>query len=143
VLVLVAEDDRLERDLIAFRLECAGFQVRARATGPAALHAVNPAVCAVVLEQRLPGLDGLQVCRVLRADPMTVDLPILMVSDTVTEDEAIAAFAAGADDWLPEPAGIHQLRTRLTGLIARRRRHPDHVDTMAVPLAQGSEATTA
>lgn len=68
----------------------------------------------------------LQLCRLLREDSVLADIPVPMVSDISTEAEAIAAFAAGADDWLPEPAGFQELRIRLAALLARRRRHPDH-----------------
>jgi DNA-binding response OmpR family regulator len=120
----VAEDDKEKRDLIAFRLEQAGFSVRTCANGPAVIDALGTSdPAALVVEQRLPGLDGVQLCRLLRGNPVTADLPVLMVSDTPTE-ETLAAFAGGADDWLPEPAGIHDLQLRLGALLARCRRHP-------------------
>jgi DNA-binding response OmpR family regulator len=125
VTVLVAEDDRTEREVIAFRLAAAGFGVRAYRTGASVLAAATADVDLVVLEQRLPGVNGLQLCRRLR-NPATADLPVLMVSDTATEDETLAAFAAGADDWIAEPAGLAQLRTRVTALLGRRRRHAGH-----------------
>ena len=123
--VLVAEDDNTERDLISFRLELGGFQVRACATGSAVLDNLDAEVVAVVLEERLPDLSGLDVCRMLRHDPETADVPVLMVSDTGTEDEALAAFDAGADDWLVEPLHVRDFHARLNGLLGRCRRHAD------------------
>src|SRR3569833_1751934 len=129
VTVLVAEVDQAERELIAFRLEAAGYTVRTCGTGLTALNAIGRDIAAMVVEQQLPGLDGLEVCRLVRADPATADLPVMMLSHTATEDEVVAAFAVGADDWLAEPAGIHDIRTRLTGLLDRCYRHPHHHTT--------------
>jgi DNA-binding response OmpR family regulator len=124
--VLVAEDDDTERDLISFRLEQSGFQVRAYGTGAAVLEGLDADVVAVVLEERLPGLSGLDVCRALRHDPATVDIPVLMVSNSGAEEEALAAFAAGADDWLVEPLHVREFQARISGLLGRCRRHPHH-----------------
>ena len=122
--VLVAEDDKDERDLMAFRLEQAGFDVATCATGEEVLDALDDDVVAVVVEQRLAGRSGLQICRALRADPRTEDLPVLMVSNTGAEEEAIAAFTAGADDWLVEPLHAREFQTRVRSLVNRCGRHP-------------------
>jgi DNA-binding response OmpR family regulator len=124
--VVVAEDDNTERDLIAFRLEQGGFQVRAHATGAAVLDSIDADVVAVVIEERLADLSGLDVCRFLRRDPATADIAVLMVSNTGTEEEALAAFDAGVDDWLVEPLHIREFHARLNGLLGRCRRHPHH-----------------
>jgi DNA-binding response OmpR family regulator len=124
--VLVAEDDNTERDLISFRLEQCGYQVRAYTTGAAVLKGIDTDVIAVILEERLPGLSGLDLCRTLRHDPTTADIPVLMVSNCGAEEEALAAFAAGADDWLVEPLHVREFQLRLAGLLGRCRRHPYH-----------------
>ncbi len=122
--VLVAEDDKEERDLMAFRLEQAGFDVAAYATGQDVVAAVDTGVVAVILEQHLEGTSGLEICRTLRANPGTADVPVLMVSNTGAEEEALAAFAAGADDWLIEPLHARQFQTRVQSLLNRCGRHP-------------------
>ena len=128
--VLVAENDKDERELMAFRLEQAGFDVEACATGRAVLDALDgedaPAdeVVAVVLEQHLPGESGIGICTALRARPGAEDLPILMVSASGAEEDAIAAFEAGADDWLVEPLHARQFQTRMQSLLNRCGRHP-------------------
>ena len=122
--VLVAEDDKDERDLMAFRLEQAGFEVLTRATGEGVLEALGSGVAAVVLEQHLRGRSGLEICSLVRAHPGTEDLPVLMVSNTGAEEEALAAFAAGADDWLIEPLHARQFEIRVRSLLGRCRRHP-------------------
>ena len=122
--VLVAEDDKDERDLMAFRLEQAGFDVLTRSSGEGVLEALADGVVAVVLEQRLQGRSGLEICAMVRAHPGTEDLPVLMVSDNGAEEEALAAFAAGADDWLVEPLHARQFQTRVQSLLDRCGRHP-------------------
>ncbi len=122
--VLVAEDDKDERDLMAFRLEQAGFDVLTCASGEEVLGALDTGVAAVVLEQRLRGRSGLEICAMVRAHPGTGDLPVLMVSNSGTEEEALAAFAAGADDWLVEPLHARQFQIRVQSLLGRCGRHP-------------------
>lgn len=122
--VLVAEDDKDERDLMAFRLERAGFEVLTRATGEGVLEALDSGVVAVVLEQHLRGRSGLEICALVRAHPGTEDLPVLMVSNSGAEEEALAAFAAGADDWLVEPLHARQFEIRVRSLLNRCGRHP-------------------
>ncbi len=122
--VLVAEDDRDERDLMAFRLEQAGFDVVTCATGEDVLDLLDGDVVAVVVEQNLAGRSGLEICRALRDSPGTRNLPVLMVSNTGAEEEAIAAFTAGADDWLVEPLHARQFQTRVQSLLNRCGRHP-------------------
>jgi len=73
----------------------------------------------MVMDEKMPRLDGLAACRALRDDPMTADLPIIMVTGNSAPDAARAAFAAGASDFLPKPFSISQLRTRARTLLLR------------------------
>ena len=122
--VLVAENDTDERDLMAFRLEQAGFDVQTCRTGDAVLDAIDPDVVALVLQERLRGLSGLEVCGRVRSTPEFADLPVLLVSTSGAEEEALAAFTAGADDWLVEPLHAWEFETRLRSLVQRCHRHP-------------------
>ncbi|GGQ67726.1 response regulator transcription factor [Couchioplanes azureus] len=133
--VLIAENDPRHRDLIAFQLRQHGFSVRLCADGRQVLAGVGDGnVAAVVLKEHpAAGMTGLQTCRQLRADPRTADVPILMVSDVTTEDESVEAFDAGADDWLAEPVHPHELVIRLSGLLARVRRHPGRYHEVRLP----------
>ncbi|MFF5232780.1 response regulator transcription factor [Dactylosporangium sp. NPDC000521] len=123
--ILIAEDDPAERDVMSYQLEQAGCRVIAVADGPAALAAAaTGGVTAVVVKERLPGVSGLQLCRSLRGEARTHDLPILVLGPAGTEDEAVDAFHAGADDWLAEPVHPHEFVLRVQALLRRCDHHP-------------------
>jgi DNA-binding response OmpR family regulator len=126
--ILIVEDDDDERDVMVFQLEQHGFEVRACRDATEALGAVDAGLSAMVIKERLPGLGGPDLCRQMRANPGVADVPILMVSLSAVgdEDEVVAAFDAGADDWLIEPVHIREFLARLDALLARCKRHPDH-----------------
>ena len=99
--VLIAERDRSVRDLQSHFLEVAGFRVEFAEDGQAALDKAraNPPAL-LVTEILLPKLDGLALCRLLRADPLTRDVPLIVFSILAAEQRAIEA---GADVFLRKP----------------------------------------
>src|SRR3712207_1709588 len=98
--ILVADDDPDIRDLVAFKLEQAGYDVAAVDDGPAALAAARSAPPdLVVLDVMMPGLSGIDVCRELRADPATRGLPVILLTARAQEGDVEVGFAAGADDY--------------------------------------------
>jgi two-component system, OmpR family, phosphate regulon response regulator PhoB len=120
--VLVAEDDPDVRDLVVFKLEQSGYQVVAVPDGPAALNAaqqVHPDL--VLLDVSMPGMSGLDVCRMLRADPATAALRIIMLTARAQERDVEGGFAAGADDYLIKPFSPRELTSRVQALLARSR----------------------
>ena len=118
--VLVAEDDPDVRDLVLFKLEQAGYQVYAVADGTAALSAVaehRPDL--VLLDISMPGMSGLDVCRMLRADPASATTPIMMLTARSQERDVTTGFDAGADDYLIKPFSPRELTARVQALLAR------------------------
>lgn len=75
----------------------------------------------VVMDAEMPAMNGLDACRVLRHDPRTADLPIIMVTGGTEPGLASAAFAAGATDYLPKPFSISQLRSRAMTCVLRQK----------------------
>jgi DNA-binding response OmpR family regulator len=119
--VLLAEDDPSLAALMRESLED-DFRVDVAADGTQAVklaHDGHPDV--MVLDARMPRMDGFATCRALRRDPMTADLPIMMVTGSSLPETAAAAFAAGATDYLPKPFSISQFRSRARTLLLRRR----------------------
>lgn len=131
--VLIVENDPEQRELMAFQFQEHGFGVRLCGDAAEVLAAADHVAAVVLKEHPELGLTGLQLCRQLRARPRTANVPILMVSNINSEDESVEAFAAGADDWLPEPLHPHELVIRLNGLLARCRRHPDPYHQVVLP----------
>jgi DNA-binding response OmpR family regulator len=115
----VAEDDEDIRLFIALVLERAGFATESYDNGADALSAARRSPAdAYVLDRRMPGMSGLELCRQLRADPLTEHTAIMVVSAETT-DLAAAAMAAGADAYLPKPFSPAELLAKIEELIAR------------------------
>jgi two-component system, OmpR family, phosphate regulon response regulator PhoB len=120
--VLVADDDADIRDLVAFKLEQAGFEVLAAEDGQAALDQARshrPALA--VLDVSMPRLSGIDVCRMLRADPATADMLIIMLTARVQEQDVEGGLSAGADDYVTKPFSPRELVSRIQSLLSRAR----------------------
>ncbi|UXY36424.1 response regulator transcription factor [Streptomyces albidocamelliae] len=125
--VLLAEDDRAIRHALERALTLEGYAVTAVADGVEALaqtHRTPPDV--LVLDVMMPGIDGLQVCRVLRAEGDRT--PILMLTALVETADRIAGLDAGADDYVVKPFDVEEVFARLRALLRR---------TSAVPAGGG------
>ncbi|HEX5203345.1 response regulator transcription factor [Paractinoplanes rhizophilus] len=120
--VLVADDDADIRDLVAFKLEQAGFEVIGVEDGRTALEQARgrqPALA--VLDVSMPGLSGIDVCRMLRADPATSGMLIIMLTARVQEQDVEGGFSAGADDYVTKPFSPRELVSRIQALLSRAR----------------------
>ncbi|MET0144695.1 MAG: response regulator transcription factor [Ilumatobacteraceae bacterium] len=116
--LLIAEDDRAVRESLVRALELEGYTVIAVGNGAEALDAataVEPDV--IVLDVSMPIVDGLTVCKVLRADANRV--PILMLTARTETRDRVAGLDAGADDYLPKPFELDELLARLRALLRR------------------------
>ncbi|MFJ9631927.1 response regulator transcription factor [Streptomyces sp. NPDC091280] len=136
--VLLAEDDRAIRHALERALTLEGYQVTAVADGVEALaqaHRTPPDV--LLLDVMMPGIDGLQVCRVLRAEGDRT--PILMLTALVETADRIAGLDAGADDYVVKPFDVEEVFARLRALL--RRTTP--VPANGVPGPPGTSGTSA
>jgi DNA-binding response OmpR family regulator len=121
--VLVAEDDPDIRDLVVFKLQQSGYEVIAAEDGPQALSAAREKLPELaVLDVSMPGMSGLDVCRMLRAEPATAQMLIIMLTARAQESDVDSGFVAGADDYIVKPFSPRELTTRLRALLARARR---------------------
>ena len=121
--ILVAEDDADIADLIRHYLEKGGHRVQTLSTGAAVLPAVRAArPDLVVLDLMLPGLDGLMICQVLRSDPATAGIPIIIVTARGEEADRIAGLELGADDYVTKPFSPRELAVRVAALLRRVQR---------------------
>lgn len=118
--ILLAEDDPDIRRLIADKLQATGFAVLEAGDGLAALAAARRAVPdLVLLDMRMPLLNGLDVCRELRTDPHTADIPIIMVTAHSQSPDIEQAYAAGATDYLVKPFSPRELVRRVEAALAQ------------------------
>ena len=118
VRILVVDDDRAVRDALRRALTLGGFEAQTAADGPEALAlTATSGPDALVLDIGLPALDGLEVCRRLRADGNRV--PILMLTARDAVADRIDGLDAGADDYLVKPFDVGELKARLRALLRR------------------------
>jgi len=123
--ILVVEDDADIASLIVHYLSPAGYDSEVVATGSDALAAARrrpPDL--IILDRMLPGLDGLEICRALRADVELATVPILMLTARAEEVDRIAGFETGADDYVTKPFSPKELVARIGALLRRVRRGP-------------------
>ncbi|GAA2864822.1 hypothetical protein Acy02nite_14090 [Actinoplanes cyaneus] len=120
--VLVADDDADIRDLVAFKLEQAGLEVITVGDGQAAVEqARTRRPTLAVLDVSMPLLSGIDVCRMLRADPATAGMLIIMLTARVQEQDVEGGFSAGADDYVTKPFSPRELVSRIQALLTRAR----------------------
>ena len=116
--ILVAEDQTDIRELIVLNLRHAGHEVQAVADGPAALASqLEKASDLLILDLMMPGLDGLEVCKALRARGRAT--PILMLTAKSTELDRVLGLELGADDYLTKPFSMAELLARVKALLRR------------------------
>jgi DNA-binding response OmpR family regulator len=121
-LVMVIEDEKEIRDLVRYNLERAGFRVALADDGEDGLERIFAArPDAVVLDLMLPGLSGLEVLRELRGEPVTRDLPVVVLTARAAEMDKLLGFEHGADDYLTKPFSPRELVARLQALLRRAR----------------------
>jgi DNA-binding response OmpR family regulator len=118
--VLVVDDDPVVADLVAFRLQRMGLEVTVEADGESGLAAarrLRPAL--VVLDWLMPRMDGLEVCRALRADadPTLARTPVLLLTAKSQDPDLERGFAAGATDFIAKPFSTRELVSRVTAAL--------------------------
>jgi len=121
--VLVIDDQANIIEFIKLGLKYEGFLVESATDGPQGLAAAqrgNPDL--IILDIMLPGIDGLEVCRQLRANPTTRDIPIMMLTAKDDVHDRIAGLDTGADDYLTKPFSFEELVARIRAILRRQNR---------------------
>ena len=119
-LILVAEDEPDMAELIADRLRRRGYTSLIAHNGLAALNAVfarKPAL--VILDRMMPQMEGLEVCRLIKASPFGRSTLVLMVTAMASTDNKLEGFDSGADDYLAKPFEMRELMARVNALLSR------------------------
>ena len=118
--ILVIEDENDIRQLLRFNLEREGFAVLEAADGLGGLHmATSELPDLVVLDLMLPGMDGCDVCRRLKAQPVTAAIPVLMLTARGEEVDRIVGLTLGADDYVVKPFSVRELVLRIRAILRR------------------------
>jgi DNA-binding response OmpR family regulator len=120
--ILVVEDELDVAQLVKHTLERSGdAEVRVVSSGTAAIAAVaEQPPDLLILDLNLPGLDGTQVCRLVRARPATAALPIIMLTARTGEEDRVLGLDLGADDYITKPFSPRELAARVRAVLRRR-----------------------
>jgi two-component system phosphate regulon response regulator PhoB len=118
--ILVIEDEQSIADVVIYNLQKEGFSVHWERDGRSGLHRAQTLIPdLVVLDLMLPGIDGLQICRLLKADPKTKIVPVMMLTARGAETDEIVGFNMGADDYVTKPFRVQPLIHRIKALLRR------------------------
>jgi DNA-binding response OmpR family regulator len=118
--ILIAEDERDIRDLIAFTLRFAGYEVVAAANGEEAVQlAAKEDPDLILMDVRMPRMTGYEACRILKANPEMKDIPIAFLSAKGQESEIQTGLEAGAEEYLLKPFAPDQLTERVKAMLAK------------------------
>jgi len=125
--VLVVDDESAIREMIRFALGRAGMEVRCAADGLEALNKVSdqrPDI--LLLDWMMPGMSGLDLTRRLRRNSQTAEIPIIMLTARVAEDDKVTGLNAGTDDYIMKPFSPRELVARIQAVL--RRASPGDID---------------
>ncbi len=119
--ILIVEDEKDIVDLIAYHLKQSGFSVLTAMDGASGLERARkerPGL--IVLDLMLPEMDGKDVCRALKSDPLTRPIPILMLTAKAEEMDRVIGFELGADDYVTKPFSPRELVLRVKAILRRK-----------------------
>lgn len=120
--ILVVEDDSALAEVLEYNLIQEGYETRSARDGQQGLREIRAdAPDLVVLDLMLPMIDGLEVCRQLRADPQTSGLLVLMLTARSEESDQLVGFSVGADDYVTKPFSVKVLLQRIGALLRRKK----------------------
>jgi two-component system phosphate regulon response regulator PhoB len=129
--ILVVDDEPEAVELVEFNLKQAGFDVITAADGAEALKKARSALPGlIVLDLMLPAVDGLEVCKILRRDPATVGIPIIMLTAKAGEIDRVLGLELGADDYITKPFSPRELVLRVKKIMLRTGSAPEAQPTM-------------
>lgn len=118
--ILVIEDEQSIADVVIYNLQKEGFSVHWERDGRSGLQRAQALIPdLVVLDLMLPGIDGLQICRLLKAEPKTKTVPVMMLTARGAETDEIVGFNMGADDYVTKPFRVQPLIHRIKALLRR------------------------
>ena len=118
--ILVVEDDPDIKELISFNLSNQGHQVFDANNGELGIEKAREKLPdLILLDLMLPGIHGLDVCRIIKADQETKDIPIIMVTAMGQEEDIVKGLETGADDYITKPFSIKVLLARVSAVLRR------------------------
>ena len=117
--VLIIEDEQKISDIVKSYLEREGYAVAAVATGEAALRQIRSGFDLIILDLKLPDIDGEAVCKAIRE---VSDIPVIMLTAKSAENDRVKGLSMGADDYVVKPFSVRELVARVTAHLRRSRK---------------------
>ncbi len=119
-LVYIVEDDVHIQQLLKYNLEAAGYKVLVFENGEKMVKELQTSLPALfILDIMLPGMDGFEICRLLRSDPSSKEIPIIMLTAKSEEFDKVLGLELGADDYITKPFSVRELLARVKALFRR------------------------
>ena len=131
--ILLVEDESAIAEIVVYNLRKEGYTVTWEEDGIKGLlkaQSMSPDLC--ILDVMLPGLDGLQICRVLKSEPRTRSIPVLLLTAKSQETDEIRGFNMGADDYVAKPFRIQPLIHRIKALLRRAKQTEESCNVLAL-----------
>lgn len=134
--ILIVEDEQSIAELVSEALKRYGFRVENAFDGDTGLDMIETTLPdLVILDLMLPGLDGWEICRRMRENETTADIPVMMLTARRDERDVVAGLELGADDYMRKPFSLSELAARVRALLRRRgKRTPEKQTLEAGPL---------
>ena len=127
--ILVVDDEPDVLELVVYHLEKEAYRVDVADTGDKALKMARENLPSLlVLDLMLPGVNGLEICRLLKRDPKTRDIPILMLTARAAEEDRIKGLELGAHDYVTKPFSPRELVLRIKNLLRLTGKSPNGVE---------------
>jgi len=131
--VLVIDDETDIADLVSYNLKKEGFFVDSAPDGETALAKIrNGKYDLLILDLMLPGVQGIEICRILRNDPKTARVPIIMLTAKGEEVDRILGLEMGADDYMTKPFSPRELMARVKAVLRRSSEQPADVKMLKI-----------
>ena len=128
--ILIVDDEKDIVDLVAYNLEREGFAVVRAFDGQAAWDKVrSEKPDLVILDLMLPGMSGLEICKRIRGDAMTRNLPVIMLTARTDPVDIVLGLELGADDYVTKPFGVRELVARVRAVLRRQERERSAADS--------------
>jgi len=132
-LILAVDDEAHILELLQFNLEASGYRVVTAATGEDAVdRCARERPSLILLDIMLPGIDGMEVCRRLKGNSTTADIPIIMLTAKGDEVDKILGLELGADDYITKPFSVRELIARVKALLRRAAPQNEEEDILRV-----------
>ena len=131
--ILIAEDEKDIAELVEYHLKQSGFPVTVASDGTSALEKVKKnRPILIILDLMLPDMDGKDICRMLKSDPHTRTIPILMLTAKAEEIDRIVGFELGADDYVTKPFSPRELVLRVKAILKKRELDQDEAKVIQI-----------